>query len=50
MLVYELEAAATTGVRAAHNPGSLSVDNTFVVVDAGGGTVDVTCHKVNPAA
>ena len=47
MLVHEPEAAALTVLKDVQDPIAMSEGNTFVVVDAGGGTVDVTCHMVS---
>ena len=45
-LVHEPEAAAVAVLKEAQDPIPLTEGDTFVVVDAGGGTVDITCHKV----
>ncbi len=44
LLVSEPEAACASAV--ADAPGSLSVGERVVVVDCGGGTVDITTHKL----
>lgn len=46
MLVHEPEAAALTVLKEVQDPIAMSEGDTFVVVDAGGGTVDITCHLV----
>lgn len=46
MLVHEPEAAALTVLKEVQDPIAMSEGDTFVVVDAGGGTVDITCHVV----
>ncbi len=45
MLVHEPEAAALTVLKEVQEPIAMSEGDTYVVVDAGGGTVDITCHK-----
>jgi hypothetical protein len=48
----EPEAAALAARRARLDDGSslaMAAGETFIVVDAGGGTVDDTMHKVRPA-
>ena len=50
VLVHEPEAVAVRAVKGNQNPGSpmqLKEDETVIILDAGGGTVDVTCHKVS---
>lgn len=47
MLVHEPEAAALTVLKEVQDPIAMSEGDTFVVVDAGGGTVDITCHRVS---
>lgn len=47
MLVHEPEAAALTVLKEVQDPIAMSEGDTFVVVDAGGGTVDITCHMVS---
>ncbi len=46
MLVHEPEAAALTVLKEVQEPIAMSEGDTYVVVDAGGGTVDITCHMV----
>lgn len=46
MLVHEPEAAALTVLKEVQDPIAMSEGDSFVVVDAGGGTVDITCHLV----
>ena len=50
MLVHEPEAAALTVLKEVQDPIAMSEGHTYVVVDAGGGTVDITCHMVNEIA
>jgi hypothetical protein len=45
-LVSESEAAAAYTLRA-NQPNDLNVGNTFVVCDAGGGTVDLVSYKIH---
>lgn len=47
MLVHEPEAAALTVLKEVQGPIATSEDDTFMVVDAGSGTVDITCHVVS---
>ncbi len=47
MLVHEPEAAALTVLKEVQEPIAMSEGDTYVVVDAGGGTVDITCHMVS---
>lgn len=46
MLVHEPEAAAMTVISRLQDPVPLKEHDTFIIVDAGGGTTDMTCHKV----
>lgn len=46
MLLYEPEAAALAIIKHPVQPLPLVEGSTFIVVDAGGGTVDVTAHEV----
>jgi len=50
MLVHEPEAAALTVLKEVQEPIAMSEGDTYIVVDAGGGTVDITCHMVSEAA
>lgn len=46
MLVHEPEAAAVAVVSNLQNPVPLQEHDTLIVIDAGGGTTDITSHKV----
>lgn len=46
LLVHEPEAAAVPVMSNVHQGVPLRVNESFIIVDAGGGTVDITCHKV----
>ena len=46
ILLYEPEAAAMAVIKHQMQPVPFVEGNTFVVVDAGGGTVDITTHEV----
>ena len=46
MLVHEPEAAAMPVISRLQDPVPLREHDTFIIVDAGGGTTDITCHKV----
>lgn len=50
MLLYEPEAAAMAIIKQQMPPLPFAEGNTFVVVDAGGGTVDITTHEVTCCA
>lgn len=45
-LLYEPEAAAMAIIKHQVQPLPFAEGKTFVVVDAGGGTVDITAHEV----
>ena len=47
MLLHEPEAAAMASIKHQMHPVPFAKGNTFVVVDAGGGTVDITTHEVS---
>ena len=46
MLLHEPEAAAMACLKQQMHPVPFVEGNTFAVVDAGGGTVDITTHQV----
>ena len=46
LLVHEPEAASIAVLKTAQNPIAISEGNQVVTLDAGGGTVDITYHKV----
>ena len=46
VLLYEPEAAAMAIIKHQVQPLRFVEGSTFVVVDAGGGTVDITAHEV----
>lgn len=46
-LVYEPEAAALSFVSNSQNPVALKEGSTLINVDCGGGSVDITSHKVS---
>ena len=46
MLLYEPEAAAMAVVKHHMHPIPFAEGSTFMIVDAGGGTVDITTHEV----
>ena len=46
MLVHEPEAAALTVLMDVQDPIAMSEGDNFMVLDAGGGTVDITLHMV----
>lgn len=46
ILLYEPEAAAMAIIKQQVPPLPFTEGSTFVVVDAGGGTVDITAHEV----
>ena len=48
MLVHEPEAAAIPMISNPQDRVPLKEGNTFIIVDAGGGTADITCHKASP--
>lgn len=46
MPLHEPEAAAMASIKHQMHPVPFAEGNTFAVVDAGGGTVDITTHQV----
>ena len=46
MPFHEPEAAAMASIKHQMHPEPFAEGNTFAVVDAGGGTVDITTHQV----
>ena len=47
MLLHEPEAAAMASIKDQVHPVPFTEGQTFLVVDAGGGTVDITTHEVS---